>query len=78
MRNLTIFALFALFLTGCADKSPEPLVIYKEKAVPTRCNATIPHKPTYDGSFESAKEMRLYWDDVESILKQCLGANNGK
>ncbi|MBR8463659.1 hypothetical protein KDD93_03605 [Campylobacter sp. faydin G-24] len=74
MKNLIIFAVLALFFAGCAEKHiPEPHIIYKEKLVPVRCNATLPKKPLSDGTFETDKAIMIYYRECESLLKQCLG-----
>ncbi|MBE2986651.1 hypothetical protein CCAL12920_08315 [Campylobacter sp. RM12920] len=74
MRNLSVFAAFALLLSGCAQKHiPEPTVIYKEKLTPVKCNAQMPVKPKNDGTFEADKAKMIYYRDCENLLKQCLG-----
>ncbi|MBE3607103.1 hypothetical protein CCAL13119_09215 [Campylobacter sp. RM13119] len=74
MRNLAVFALFALLLSGCAEKHiPEPNIIYKEKFVPVRCNTQMPVKPVNDGTFETHKAKMIYYHECESRLKQCIG-----
>lgn len=77
MRNLVVLTLIVLFFTGCGSKNQgEPAVIYKELMVPVRCNATMPSKPEYDESFESAKAKRIYWDEIENLLRQCIGESD--
>ena len=79
MRNLTIFALLALLFIGCTNKHiPESAVFYKEKLVPVRCNALMPVKPNNEGTFEVDKAIMIYYRECESLLKQCIGIQDGK
>ncbi|MBE3022936.1 hypothetical protein [Campylobacter sp. 7477a] len=74
MRNLAVFAAFALLLSGCADKHmPEPTIVYREKLTPVKCNAQMPVKPKNDGTFETDKTIMIYFRECESRLKQCIG-----
>ncbi|CUU82310.1 hypothetical protein [Campylobacter hyointestinalis] len=79
MRNLAIFVLLALLFTGCVNKhTPEPNIIYKEKLVPVKCNALMPIKPNNDDTFEADKAIMIYYRECESLLKQCIGIQDGK
>ena len=75
MIRISLFCLFALIFAGCAAKpqASEPYIIYKEKYVPVRCNAEMPVKPKDDGTFETDKQIAIYYRDCEKKLKQCLG-----
>ena len=74
MRILVFFVALILLFSGCADKQvPEPIVVYKEKYMPVRCNAKMPDKPKDDGKFETHKAKMIYYRDCEKKLKQCLG-----
>lgn len=71
--------IFALFLAGCASKhTSEPAVIYKEKFMPIKCDALMPVKPNNDGTFEVDKAIMIYYRECESLLKQCIGIQDGK
>jgi hypothetical protein len=74
MRILVFFVALVLLFSGCANKQvPEPMVVYKEKYMPVRCNAKMPDKPKDDGKFETHKAKMIYYRDCEKKLKQCLG-----
>ena len=74
MRTLVFFVALILLFSGCADKQvSEPIVDYKEKYMPIKCNAKMPLKPKNDGTFETDKKIAVYYRDCEKILKQCLG-----
>ena len=74
MRILVFFVALVLLFSGCADKQvSEPIVVYKEKYMPVRCNAKMPDKPKDDGKFETHKAKMIYYRDCEKKLKQCLG-----
>ena len=75
MIRILIFCLSALIFTGCAAKpqTSEPHIVYQEKYVPVKCNAKMPVKPKNDGTFETDKQIAIYYRDCEKKLKQCLG-----
>lgn len=74
-KIILIFCLFTLVFTGCATKTKiETEYVYKDKYVPVRCNAVIPAKPKSDGTFILDKEKMIYYIKVESLLKECVGA----
>ena len=75
MIRILIFCLFVLIFTGCAAKpqTSEPHIIYQEKYVPVKCNAKMPVKLKNDGTFETDKQIAIYYRDCEKKLKQCLG-----
>lgn len=58
--------LFSVFCVGCACPKNEVLI-------PIKCNLKMPLKPVYDGSFESAKSLMVYFLKVEQIAKDCTG-----
>ncbi len=68
----TLFIAFLLLLTlaGCASK-PIVRIDTKEVFIPIKCNLTLPNKPKEDGSFQSHKELLIYYLEVESIAKDC-------
>lgn len=57
---------FMAFFSGCGVKK-EPVYI------PVKCNAKIPQKPQNNGDFESKKALMIYFLEVESLLKSCVG-----
>lgn len=61
--------LFILTLSACAK--PIVKIQTKEVLIPIKCNLTLPDKPKENGSFESHKELLLYYLEVESIAKDC-------
>lgn len=75
MIRIWIFCLSALICAGCAAKpqTSEPHIVYQEKYVPVKCNAKMPVKPKNDGTFETDKQIAIYYRDCEKKLKQCLG-----
>ncbi|WP_107805387.1 hypothetical protein [Campylobacter concisus] len=74
MRILVFFMALVLLFSGCADKQvSEPMVVYKEKYIPIKCNAKMPLKPKNDGTFETDKKIAVYYRDCERKLKKCLG-----
>jgi hypothetical protein len=74
-KIILISCLFALAFTGCATKTKiETEYVYKDKYVPVKCNAAIPAKPKNNGTFEADKEKMIYYIKVESLLKECVGA----
>ncbi|WP_238700771.1 hypothetical protein [Helicobacter apodemus] len=67
----TLFIAFLLLsLAGCASK-PIVRIDTKEVFIPIKCNLTLPNKPKEDGSFQSHKELLIYYLEVESIAKDC-------
>lgn len=72
MKILAVL-LAGLFFVGCAKN--EPTIIYKDKLVPVKCNAVLPAKPNYNGEFDEAKAKMIYFLEVESLLKQCVGVS---
>lgn len=68
----TLFIAFLLLLTlaGCASK-PIVRIDTKKVFIPIKCNLTLPNKPKEDGSFQSHKELLIYYLEVESIAKDC-------
>lgn len=66
--------LIAFFFSACASSSVQ--VQTKEVLIPIKCNLEMPKKPKEDGSFESHKALGIYFLEVESTLKDCIGANN--
>ncbi|WP_233704127.1 hypothetical protein [Helicobacter mesocricetorum] len=67
----TSLLLFLLaFLAGCSTK-PILKVQTKEVFIPIKCNLKLPPKPKENGSFESHKELSLYYKEVEQIAKDC-------
>lgn len=67
---LGISLFLSVLLLGCAAKPIVKMEI-KEVYIPVRCNLEIPLKPKENGSFESHKELSLYYREVEQIAKDC-------
>lgn len=67
MRVLTLI-LLALFLGGCASKTE-----YKEVYIPMKCPLKMPLKPQNDSSFESHRDLMIYYLECENIAKKCIG-----
>lgn len=65
--------LIAFFFSACASSVQ---VQTKEVLIPIKCNLEIPKKPKENGSFESHKALGIYFLEVESTLKDCIGVNN--
>ena len=66
---------FAVLLAGCSQK-PEIITrtVYQDVYLPTRCEAKIPDKPKFDeNNLESAKAIAKYYEEVERLLRQCVG-----
>lgn len=78
MRTLVLLFLFTMLVifSGCASK---PNVVYKtqEVKIPVRCQVSLPKKPKYTGTFESARSLSEYYIEVEDLLRICIGASNG-
>ncbi|RBQ28412.1 hypothetical protein [Aliarcobacter vitoriensis] len=76
MTKLVLISFFfVLVFSGCSTKV-QTEYIYKDVYIPVKCNATIPIKPKNDGSFESNKKKMIYFLRVESLLKECVGAED--
>ena len=74
MKFLTLFiislAISGLLYTGCASK-PIYKVQVKEVFIPIKCNLKLPYKPKENGSFESHRNLAIYYKKVEQIAKDC-------
>lgn len=69
----TLILILALFLGGCAKDSIVK-VQYVEKFVPVKCDISLPYKPAFNSqNLESAKELTIYYKQVETFLKYCIG-----
>lgn len=66
--------LVTFFFSACAVK-PIAQIQTKEVLIPIACDLPMPKKPKEDGSFESHKALGIYFLEVESTLKDCLGLN---
>lgn len=62
--------LFALSFTACATK-PIVKIQTQEVLIPVKCNLELPPKPQENGSFESHKQIAIYYKKVEQIAKDC-------
>lgn len=67
------FVILPFLLSACAHKELVVKREYKEVLTPTLCPLKLPLKPTYKGTIESAKEMSIYYLEVEEIAKRCTG-----
>ncbi len=65
--TLLVFCLFAFM--GCAK--PLYKIQTQEVLIPIQCNLELPLKPKENGSFESHKELAVYYKEVEQIAKDC-------
>ncbi|WP_278347958.1 hypothetical protein [Helicobacter pullorum] len=71
---LIFFISLSLIFSACAVK-PIAQIQTKEVLIPIACDLPMPKKPKEDGSFESHKALGIYFLEVESTLKDCLGLN---
>lgn len=69
MRILSLF-LCAILLSACASK-PLVKIETKEVFIPVKCDLELPTKPLENGSFESHKQIAIYYKKVEQIAKDC-------
>ena len=60
----------SLIFSACASSVQ---VQTKEVFIPVKCNLQMPKKPKENGSFESHKALGIYFLEVESRLKACIG-----
>lgn len=65
-------AFFALSFSACASK-PLVKIETKEVFIPVKCDLELPTKPLENGSFESHKQIAIYYKKVEQIAKDCTG-----
>ena len=56
------------FMASCAAPLPPQV---KKVYIPVKCEIPKLHRPTYDGTFESAKKLTQYYLTVENLLFQC-------
>lgn len=68
MRILSLI-LSAILLSACAK--PLVKIETKEVFVPIKCDLELPTKPQENGSFESHKQIAIYYKKVEQIAKDC-------
>ncbi|WP_300692411.1 MULTISPECIES: hypothetical protein [Helicobacter] len=68
MRILSLI-LSAILLSACAK--PLVKIETKEVFVPIKCDLELPTKPLENGSFESHKQIAIYYKKVEQIAKDC-------
>ena len=69
---LISLGIVGMFFVGCA-KEPIYKIQTKEVLIPIKCDIKIPDKPKEDGSFESHRELAVYYKKVEQIAKDCTG-----
>ncbi|EEO26023.1 hypothetical protein [Helicobacter winghamensis] len=74
-KTLLVLVMTALLLNACANKELVVKREYKEVLTPTLCPLKLPLKPTYKGTLESAKEISIYYLEVEDIAKRCTSNN---
>ena len=70
--HLIFLISLSLIFGACASK-PIVQVQTKEVLIPIKCNLEMPKKPKENRSFESHKALGIYFLEVESTLKDCLG-----
>ena len=71
-KNYLFTAFLALFtLSFSACSKPLYKIQTKEVLIPVKCNLELPSKPKENGSFESHKELAVYYKEVEQIAKDC-------
>lgn len=63
-----------LVFVGCASK-PVYKVQVKEVMVPVKCNLKLPDKPINENTFESHRQIMIYYRKVEQIAKDCTKEN---
>ncbi|PZT48184.1 hypothetical protein B6S12_03905 [Helicobacter valdiviensis] len=68
--KILFLSLLCLIFIGCSAK-PIVKMQTKEVLIPIKCNLVLPKKPKEDGSFESHKNLSLYFLKVEQIAKDC-------
>lgn len=69
MRILTLI-IIGVFLSACASK-PLVKIETKEVYIPVKCDLELPTKPLENGSFESHKQIAVYYKKMEQIAKDC-------
>lgn len=67
MKYILLF--LPLLFLGCSTLVRTEI---QEVYIPVRCDAELPTKPKDDGSFESAKNLTIYYIEIEQILKDCV------
>ncbi|WP_300692399.1 MULTISPECIES: hypothetical protein [Helicobacter] len=67
---IAFLTLFALSFSACASK-PLVKIETKEVFIPVKCDLELPTKPPENGSFESHKQIAIYYKKVEQIAKDC-------
>ncbi len=70
MRILSLI-LSTILLSACAK--PLVKIETKEVFVPIQCDLELPTKPIDNGSFESHKQIAIYYKKIEQIAKDCTG-----
>ncbi len=66
----SILAIFLLIFFSACSK-PLYKIQTQEVLIPIQCNLELPKKPKENGSFESHKELAVYYKEVEQIAKDC-------
>lgn len=69
--RILMFILSAILLSACAK--PLVKIETKEVFVPIKCDLELPTKPLENGSFESHKQIAIYYKKIEQIAKDCTG-----
>ena len=69
MKNFVVISLLSYLLVGCSTITQTKV---QEIYIPTKCIAELPVKPIEDGSFESAKNLTIYYIEIEQILRDCV------
>lgn len=62
--------IFVLSFSACVSK-PIYKIQTQEVFIPVKCNLELPPKPQENGSFESHKQIAIYYKKVEQIAKDC-------
>lgn len=69
MKNFVVLSLLSYLLVGCSTITKTQV---QEVYIPTKCISELPVKPKEDGSFESAKNLSIYYIKIEQILRDCV------
>lgn len=67
MKYILIF--LPLLFLGCSTLVKTEI---QEVYIPVRCDVELPTKPKDDSSFESAKNLTIYYIEIEQILRDCM------
>lgn len=70
---LAIFVLlYGLLSSGCSTKTNTINEVY----IPVKCPLKMPLKPQNDSSFESHRDLMIYYLECENIAIKCTGSSD--